>query len=807
MNGSWRSSVQKKRVSEAHVKFEEIKVVTKKLKFSPPPGVPPITSFFAPESTNTELQPVNDNSPTVEISIKKPQTLKKKVKPIEYLEEPMFSQEPLPGTLEEVYQNSHKLGASQNRYYLDNFMTIIDTVSEKDVQLLNETDMKMIQTFKECNANQRSLIARLYYRKGPWFSIPKLNYKEIYNIEGTVAQLLDKGIFEKPNRTVDLLDLMTNNDLKLMLKIREHLTRPQLMDKAKHWLQTQTTITGEPPSPPKQFNKSVKLKDEYRHMLKLLHRLFFLNQTEDQSMFMMIHTGKLRFPTYMRLPGPTEDIHPNDLLSLKCKYGDDNLAILRQLGFKSVFKTRKDLELYEEVLDQANNLRDLLGQDLDIENDNTDVEKKKKRPISKDKDQALEHALNIVSKAYDSFKATQESVSEVPDDDHTSNLFLRRFTSEWVYSSIVWIGVGLLERKKQYKVAVQYLQTLLAQKRVNTGRRGEWWIRLALDLAHLKMHAEAIKACKDGLSDEYCRPQHLLRLKHKLGVLLKSKQNKEKKKEESTLPHLENLVPGVERTIYGTQMKKTKGRSVKSVFIDYNGQPCSVEDYALCYYTQTMNYPKGMHCEGDIFVSLFALTFWDILFDINIPFVFQTPYQDAPLDLTTEAFYETRKDAIEKRLMLVENSTVEDLKSPVYAIIRATYDLWVGRACRGLFWERYSRDDFVEIASCVGPKTLTAIYRRLAKDYRFTHSGFPDLLVWDPAKKICKFSEVKGPRDKLSEKQILWIDTLAKSGADIEVLYVKEKQPNAVDDIGIAAMDSFFENSESQLELLESLIV
>lgn len=34
--------------------------------------------------------------------------------------------------------------------------------------------------------------------------------------------------------------------------------------------------------------------------------------------------------------------------------------------------------------------------------------------------------------------------------------------------------------------------------------------------------------------------------------------------------------------------------------------------------------------------------------------------------------------------------------------------------------------------------------------------------------------EVKGPNDKLSDKQRVWIDILAKCGADVEVCYVTE---------------------------------
>ena len=36
-------------------------------------------------------------------------------------------------------------------------------------------------------------------------------------------------------------------------------------------------------------------------------------------------------------------------------------------------------------------------------------------------------------------------------------------------------------------------------------------------------------------------------------------------------------------------------------------------------------------------------------------------------------------------------------------------------------------------------------------------SGLPDLTLWNPESGEMKFVEVKGPGDKLSYKQILWI--------------------------------------------------
>jgi len=44
--------------------------------------------------------------------------------------------------------------------------------------------------------------------------------------------------------------------------------------------------------------------------------------------------------------------------------------------------------------------------------------------------------------------------------------------------------------------------------------------------------------------------------------------------------------------------------------------------------------------------------------------------------------------------------------------------------------------------------------------FRHTRSGFPDLTLWNPDAGQVKVVEVKGPGDRLSTKQILWIQFL-----------------------------------------------
>jgi len=89
----------------------------------------------------------------------------------------------------------------------------------------------------------------------------------------------------------------------------------------------------------------------------------------------------------------------------------------------------------------------------------------------------------------------------------------------------------------------------------------------------------------------------------------------------------------------------------------------------------------GTHAEGGIWATLFGLLMWDIIF-MDVPDVFQTAFQTAPLDLGTVVFYPSRKDAIEARL-----SEVREGQGP--ALLQSCWQEHYGEWCRGVNWDRH----------------------------------------------------------------------------------------------------------------------
>ena len=151
---------------------------------------------------------------------------------------------------------------------------------------------------------------------------------------------------------------------------------------------------------------------------------------------------------------------------------------------------------------------------------------------------------------------------------------------------------------------------------------------------------------------------------------------------------------------------------------------------------------------------------------MEMPGVFVSPYQNAPLDLGHSCFYEARSKEIESRLDLIRNGDSE-------TILRETYSNEKGKFCVGVDWNSYSCADLIEIIDCMGPQPLSFVCNRFAKHYRVYGGGMPDLCLWKADSCEIKFVEVKGPGDRLSEKQILWINDFIKIGIPAELLLVE----------------------------------
>nr|XP_018671419.1 fanconi-associated nuclease 1-like [Ciona intestinalis] len=195
---------------------------------------------------------------------------------------------------------------------------------------------------------------------------------------------------------------------------------------------------------------------------------------------------------------------------------------------------------------------------------------------------------------------------------------------------------------------------------------------------------------------------------------------------------------------------------------------CSVEELVLDHYKEA-GYAQGLHGEGGTFSCLLCLLMWDIIFMPGVKDVFRTRYQSHPLDLYTDHFYEHRKDLIDRRLDDIISWNNDDFI--VVDFISEIWNKYNGLACSGLNWERFaSLEQVLSLVKCIGGEALSGILGTMVKDFRHTRSGLPDLVVWNDIS--YKLVEVKGPNDRLSTNQRVWIHKLMELGVDVEVCHV-----------------------------------
>lgn len=347
------------------------------------------------------------------------------------------------------------------------------------------------------------------------------------------------------------------------------------------------------------------------------------------------------------------------------------------------------------------------------------------------------------------------------ENNEVPNIF-QCFRAGWMHVRVAHHGIGLLERAKRYLDAIDLIQILLGRSEYPS-KRGDWWNRFSIDLEHLGKIQSSLEIAETGLADEWVRGGARLSLQRR--VLRLGRPPRRWKKP-----------PFADRALWRPRERKVIGRpinrkrSVKSIFVGFNDDNVTVEELAIQYYSQSEHGSwKGIHCEGGIWNTLFGILMWDILFS-DLPNVFQHPFQTCPLDFDTDFFYHNRKESI---LMRIEELRRGDAPK----IIHSVWEREAGRKtfCCGVFWDRYTEDELLTAADCVGGQGLAVIMKQLAQDHKHWRSGMPDLFLWKISPKPqARLVEVKGPRDNLADHQRAWLAELSSGGVDVEICRVVE---------------------------------
>ncbi|TRY67681.1 hypothetical protein TCAL_02942 [Tigriopus californicus] len=633
-------------------------------------------------------------------------------------------------------------------YYLVNFECILKGVIEEtdDRDLLDETELGWIQDFQRLEINAKKLYVRLFGRKFGWLTANNIRYEEIANLSQALKDLRDVRFLDSGADLADLesiLKLVPAPEIRLLCK--EFKIVAQGTQKAdfiqallKHSRRKSFFLSSNGNSMEKILRRKAsqmvgecfKLVDEVRKVFLRVLSLYSLTnwwderenekgQPQQLTTLLLMNQGKMVFPPY---------------------------KIIRQ---RKIFESRSDLLAFEEA--------------CVIEARMSEAFDKKDWLIAED----------IYHEALAMFKATLDQ-SEYQAKAEKLPVFLRKFTRGAILVYVLTKSVEVLERNKKHDQAVKLIQTLLEQDTYLPDYRGHWYERLVLDLdQHLKQPLESIRQVMNGLNDANVREARKLSLFQRVEKICGAKKNTK------LLPHLKtaqarsdwlNLAEAPKVEIQGRLMPKDNLPGAKTVFLFEHADQrllCSVEEYVREYY-KTLGFSQGLHGEGAVVNTICALLFWDILYDLDIPDAFRSPSQPVPLDFNTDDFYLARKPQIDDRLDdllhwtdLELNDWVQERWEQSHGVISlVNWDLF------------HNVEHILGLIHCFKRDQLHGICDRLIKKHRYTRSGYPDLTLWNPETKTVEIVEVKGPNDRLSNKQILWLDYLNSLGVKAVVCHV-----------------------------------
>ncbi|XP_010069382.2 fanconi-associated nuclease 1 homolog isoform X1 [Eucalyptus grandis] len=605
--------------------------------------------------------------------------------------------------------------------YQQNFSLLIHEVLIRSSNLFTDDEKLFMESFTSLLDDSQRLFVRLYSRKGPWFRLSNISYPEISDALQAVNELSGKGYvvpFDcaeglQTDEMMGILRVLTVSELREISCIPK---KKGSQNSTKKDLIASALCSYRdglcPVLPSVLLDKAgvcVKISSRAETVFWRAERIFFLNGEQDLSTFLLVDLGAVKYPTY------------------NCTNSEQ------------IFSSRSCLLDYEEAIEVAQ----LMDESLD----------------QNDADQVL-RCLRIADSCVDlpSENVSRSSISG------SEAAFISCFTASWVYSKVILLGISYLEREHRYQDAINLLKRLL-DCFISDGRRGYWTVRLSIDLEHLGFLDESLSVAEDGLLDPWVRAGSRIALQKRVLRLGKP-------------PRRWKIPRSFEITKWKIKEVHVQGRPLncemgkKSRFYGEDGEQCGVEQLALQYYANEGGCWSGVHTESGIWLTIFGLLMWDVIFS-DVPNVFRTKFQTAPLDLETDGFFLARKGLIETHLQNIHDGMAEE-------ILITSWESHLGTACRGVNWDRHSLSELRAAVTCVGGPCLASLCRLLSQDYRSWSSGMPDLLLWrfhGEYRGEAKLVEVKGPNDRLSEQQRAWLFILMECGFNAEVCKVTPPLP------------------------------
>ncbi|CAO3681164.1 unnamed protein product [Umbelopsis ramanniana] len=624
--------------------------------------------------------------------------------------------------------------------YTDEFEKIMETVLENEKYLFTEEELQVAEKHRDLHIEAKHLFVRIFLRKHKWIRLRKTDYsRNIADINNARCILCSPKI-KFARDEAELVDLTHLLDILLVEELKALIQKLQI-PMSKGSPQNRSGLINCIIDYASGKQRASPLKDNSQRLLafeqKAKDESFAEKEAQERTQLLMsdikdmigpciileesVRTlfEKIHFVYYRASSQSNISAMTAAILVRTSRRTFPSYIVCRSNNF---WPHRNDLLEYYEAVKVYQGFRDMI--------DNLYSNRRNERALSTEQWRCKEVEVLAVAclqceSVMETWKAIikKETAKVTSDDDWDSArlYFRKRFEAGWVYTHMIEDGAELLGRLHEYEKEVLILKTLLDQNVYRLGKRGAWFDRLALvQMNHLRngnrrIHLKAaLETCIKAIRDPKVHLVYMSSLQRRI-MRLESTLNIPKREQHDFFYN--KLTSATERIIYGERLSDAVV-GVKSVFRNNDGGECSVEELALGYYNK--NVYKGFHSENGIIKTIFGLLFWDILFT-PFPDVLETPFQTAPLDLPTDAFFIGRSYEIYTRLREISNG-----KGP--EILKTTYDreskakTW----CIGVSWD-YELDDLLQITECMGANALSQICKVFAEEYDHRTGGMPDL--------------------------------------------------------------------------------
>ena len=184
-------------------------------------------------------------------------------------------------------------------YYLDNFELVLETVAERDGDLLRAAELEFLEAFRGLSLGARRLYVRLLSRKGPILRRDRLTYREVTSIEGAVSELVSAGFADRAEGadTGELLGLLLRAELGAVAAelVPEAATSGVRKDRLRVLLVEQADA--------ERLRHAVRERVEPVRLLRLetvavFRLLFFGNLSQDWTELVLRDLGVTRYEAY-----------------------------------------------------------------------------------------------------------------------------------------------------------------------------------------------------------------------------------------------------------------------------------------------------------------------------------------------------------------------------------------------------------------------------------------------------------------------------------------------------------------------------